>query len=43
MNELVIENHVTIPLVSRSEVGATSNKLRMTLGGWDSHLWLLKD
>jgi peptide/nickel transport system substrate-binding protein len=43
MNELVIENHVAIPLVSTPEVGATSNKLRMTLSGWDSHLWLLKD
>ena len=43
MNELVIENHVVIPLVSTPESGAASNKLRMTLSGWDSHLWLLKD
>ena len=43
MNELVIENRVVIPVVNRPEVGAASNKLRMTLSGWDSHTWLLKD
>ena len=43
MNELLIENHVVIPLVNRPESGAASNKLRMTLSGWDRHDWLLKD
>ena len=43
MNDLVIENHVVIPLVSAPESGAVSNKLRMTLSGWESHLSLLKD
>jgi peptide/nickel transport system substrate-binding protein len=43
MNELVVENRVAIPLVNRPEMGAASNRLRMTLSGWDSHLWLLKD
>ena len=43
MNELVIENHVAIPLVNTPEMGAVSNKLRMTLSGWDSHLSLFKD
>jgi peptide/nickel transport system substrate-binding protein len=43
MNDLVIENHAVIPLVNRPEVGAAANSLRMTLSGWDSHTWLLKD
>ncbi len=43
MNDLLIENHVVIPLVSTQETGAASNKLRMTLSGWESHLSLLKD
>ena len=43
MNELVIGNRVEIPLVATPEVAAASSKLRMTLSGWDSHLWLLKD
>jgi peptide/nickel transport system substrate-binding protein len=43
MNDLVIENNVVIPLVSTPESGAASNKLRMTLSGWESHLSLLKD
>ena len=43
MNELLIENHVVIPIVNRPEVGAASHKLRMTLSGWERHTWLLKD
>jgi len=43
MNELVVENRVVIPLVNRPEIGAAAHKLQMTLSGWDSHLWLLKD
>ena len=43
MNDLVIENSVVIPLVSAKESAAVSNKLRMTLSGWESHLSLLKD
>ena len=43
MNELVIDNRVAIPLVNRREVGAAARNLHMTLSGWDSHLWLLKD
>ena len=43
MNDLVIENNVVIPLVSTPESGAASNKLRMTLSGWESHVSLLKD
>lgn len=43
MNDLVIGNHVAIPLVSTRESAAASSKLRMTLSGWDSHLAMLKD
>ncbi len=43
LNELVIENHVVIPLVNRPEVGAASNRLKMVLSGWDSHLAFVKD
>ena len=43
MNDMVIENNVVIPLVSAKESAAVSNKLRMTLSGWESHLSLLKD
>ncbi len=43
MNELVIENRVVIPLVNRPTVGAASNRLRMSVSGWDTDTWLLKD
>jgi len=43
MNELIVENRVAIPLVNRPEMGAAARNLQMTLSGWDSHLWLLKD
>ena len=43
LNDMMIENSVVIPLVNRPEVGACRTRLRMTLSGWDSHLWLFKD
>jgi peptide/nickel transport system substrate-binding protein len=43
MNELVIENHVVIPLVARPRVAALSNRLRATVSGWDNDTWLLRD
>ena len=43
MNELVVENRAVIPLVNRPEIGAAAQRLQMTLSGWDSHVWLLKD
>ena len=43
MNDLLVEHHAVIPLVNRPETGAVSNKLRMTLSGWDNHTWLLQD
>ena len=43
MNELVIHNRVVIPLVNRPTVGAASNKLRLTVSGWDTDTWLFKN
>jgi peptide/nickel transport system substrate-binding protein len=38
MNDLVIKNVVTIPIVYRPGVAAVSNKLHVSLSGWDSYL-----
>jgi peptide/nickel transport system substrate-binding protein len=42
MNDLVIQNHVVIPVVWRNGVGAATARLSgMDLNGWDSTLWRL--
>jgi peptide/nickel transport system substrate-binding protein len=43
MNDLVIRDVVTIPVVYRPFAAAMSNRLRATLSGWDSNLWALAD
>ena len=43
MNDLVIENRVVIPVVARPRVAAISNKLRVTMSGWDLDFWNLQD
>jgi peptide/nickel transport system substrate-binding protein len=43
MNDLVIENHVVIPLLSLQGTHAASNALRLVVSGWDSSLAFLKD
>ncbi len=43
MNDLVIDNHVVIPVVYRPRVAAVSNRLYAPLSGWDNDLWNLKD
>jgi peptide/nickel transport system substrate-binding protein len=43
MNDMVVEEGVVIPVVSRPQVSAISKKLRATLSGWDSTFWNLKD
>jgi peptide/nickel transport system substrate-binding protein len=43
MNDLVIEDHVVIPIVNRPGAAARSLKLSNTLSGWDNTTWLLKD
>jgi peptide/nickel transport system substrate-binding protein len=43
MNDMVVEDGVVIPVVSRPQVSAISKKLRATLSGWDSTFWNLKD
>jgi peptide/nickel transport system substrate-binding protein len=41
MNDLVIKNVVTIPVVYRPSVAAVSNRLHVLLSGWDSYIWNL--
>ena len=43
MNDLVCDNAVVIPIVSRPKVAATSNKLHLPLSGWDEDLWNLAE
>ena len=43
MNDMVVEDGVVIPVVSRPQVSAISKKLRATLSGWDNTFWNLKD
>ncbi|MGE0723525.1 MAG: peptide ABC transporter substrate-binding protein [Alphaproteobacteria bacterium] len=43
MNELVIDNHVVIPVVSRPLVSASSKRLHPSLSGWDNTFWNLRD
>jgi peptide/nickel transport system substrate-binding protein len=38
MNDLVVQNIVTIPVVARPAVAAVTNRLRVRLSGWDSYL-----
>ena len=38
MNDLVIQNIVTIPVVARPAVAAVTNRLHVRLSGWDSYL-----
>jgi peptide/nickel transport system substrate-binding protein len=43
MNDLVCDNAVVIPIVSRPKVVAVSNRLHMHLSGWDEDLWNLAE
>ena len=43
MNDLVIQDHAVIPLVTRPQVTASNLKLRAPLSGWDSDFWALQD
>ena len=38
MNDLVIQNIVTIPVVARPAVATVTNRLHVRLSGWDSYL-----
>jgi peptide/nickel transport system substrate-binding protein len=38
-NELVVNDQVVIPVVSRPDVAAVKNKLIVELSGWDSNTW----
>ena len=40
MNDMLVQNHVVIPLVNRAFVSAFSNSLKgVRVNGWDSELW----
>jgi peptide/nickel transport system substrate-binding protein len=41
MNELVINNHVVIPVVYRPTVAAAALKLKAIVSGWDNTFWNL--
>jgi peptide/nickel transport system substrate-binding protein len=43
MNELVVNNQVVIPVVSRPGVAAVSAKLQASVSGWDNNTWDLSD
>ena len=38
-NEMVVNDQVVIPVVSRPDVAAVKNKLVVDLSGWDSNTW----
>ena len=39
MNDMVVNDHVVIPVVARPIVTAVSNKLTCELSGWDTNTW----
>ena len=39
MNDMVVNNHIVIPVVARPVVSAVSNKLVVELTGWDNNTW----
>ena len=39
MNDMVVNEHVVIPVVARPIVTAVSNKLTCELSGWDNNTW----
>jgi peptide/nickel transport system substrate-binding protein len=39
MNDMVVNDHVVIPVVARPIVTAVSNKLTCELSGWDNNTW----
>jgi len=43
MNDMVCDDHVVIPVVSRPKVQAVGNKLHAPNSGWDNDLWNLRD
>ncbi len=43
MNDLLVQSHVVIPIVTRPRVSGMSNRLRASLSAWDGDLWNLAD
>jgi peptide/nickel transport system substrate-binding protein len=42
-NEMVVNNVIVIPVVSRPGVAAMTNKLNASISGWDNNTWDLSD
>jgi peptide/nickel transport system substrate-binding protein len=43
MNDLVVQDHVIVPLISRPRVRGAGLKLAAPLSGWDLDFWALQD
>ena len=43
LNEMVVADHVVIPVVARPGVAAMNGKLAATISGWDNNTWDLQD
>jgi len=43
MNDLVINDHAIVPVVTRPRVRASNLKLKVPESGWDSDFWALQD
>jgi peptide/nickel transport system substrate-binding protein len=43
LNDMVINDHVVIPVVARPGVVAMSTKLAANISGWDNNTWDLQD
>ena len=43
MNDMVVQDHAVIPVVSRPRARGANLKLKFTESGWDSDFWALQD
>ncbi len=43
LNDLVVDNHVVIPVVNRPHIQAIRHGLRAPMSGWANNTWLLQD
>ena len=43
LNEMVVADHVVIPVVARPGVAAMNAKLAANISGWDNNTWDIQD
>ena len=44
MNDMIVQNHIVLPLIHRGDVSAKSNSLQgVLMNSWDSELWNIAD